>query len=69
MKLESVAKLGKKNKIMSKTFSNNVISKNYDVIAICLIYSQYGATQKPDSRRIVCKNYIFMKSNVLSYKI
>ena len=31
------------------------MSENYDVIAIILIYGQFGATWKPDSRHIVSK--------------
>ena len=41
------------------------MSENCDVIAIFWTYDQFGATWKPDSGRIVCKNYIFIKSNLL----
>ena len=41
---------------------------NYNVIIIFVIYSQFGAIRKPDSRLMVCKTYIFIKSNLLSYK-
>ena len=41
---------------------------NCDVIVIFLIYGQFGAIGKPDSRCIVCKTYIFINSNFLSYK-
>ena len=44
------------------------MSKNCDVIAIFSIYGQFGAIWKPDSGRIVCKTYIFINSNLLSYK-
>ena len=44
------------------------MSENCDVIAIFLIYSQFGATWKPDSGRIACKTYISTNSNLLSYK-
>ena len=53
---------------MSKKFDDDVMSKNCDVIDIFPIYGQLGATRKPDSGRIVCKTYIFIKSNFLSYK-
>ena len=33
-----------------------------------LIYGQFGAIWKKDSGRIVCKNYVFVKSDLLSYK-
>ena len=41
---------------------------NCDVSAIFLIYDQFGAMQKPDSRHIVYKTYIFINSSFLSYK-
>ena len=44
------------------------MSENYDVIVIFLIYDQFGAIRKPDSGRIVYKTYIFINSNLLSYK-
>ena len=44
------------------------MSENCDVIAIFPIYGQFGAIWKPDSGRIVCKTYIFINSNLLSYK-
>ena len=39
-----------------------------NVLEIFPIYGQIGATRKPDSGQIVCKTYIFVKSNLLSYK-
>ena len=68
MKLGPVTKLDKKNKIQLKTFDDDVISKKCDIIAIFPIYSQFGAIRKLDSGRIVCKTYIFIKINLLSYK-
>ena len=44
------------------------MSQNGDVIDIFPIYSQFGAIQKLDSGHIVCKTYIFINSNLLSYK-
>ena len=40
---------------MSKKFSDDVMPENCDVIAIFLIYNQFGATWKPDSRHIAYK--------------
>ena len=40
----------------------------FEVIIIFLIYGQLKAIQKPDSRCIVCKAYIFKYSNPLFYK-
>ena len=44
------------------------MSKNCDVIVIFPIYGQFGAIQKPDSGHIICKTYVFINSNLLSYK-
>ena len=44
------------------------MSENGDVIAIFPIYDQSGTIRKPDTGWIVCKIYIFIKSNLLSYK-
>ena len=44
------------------------MSSNCDVIVIFSIYNQFGAIQKPDSGGMVCKIYIFINSNLLSYK-
>ena len=67
MKLGPVTKRDKKNKTTSKEFDDYVISVNYEVIVIFLNYGQFGATQKPDSKHIVCKTYILINSNLLSY--
>ena len=68
MKLGPVTKLDKRNKTTSKKFDDDVMSKHCDVIAIFSIYGQFGAIWKLDSRLIVCKTYIFINSNLLSYK-
>ena len=44
------------------------MSVTCDVIVIFPIYGQFGAIRKPDSGRIACKIYIFIISNLLSYK-
>ena len=56
-----------REKATSKKFYD-VISEIYDVTDIFPIYSRSGAIRKPDSGRIVCKTYIFINSNFLSYK-
>ena len=58
----------KRNKSTSKKFDVDVMSENCNGIAIFPIYGQFGAIWKPDSGRIVCKTYIFIISNLLSYK-
>ena len=42
------------------------MSTNFDVIVIFLIFGQFGAIRKTDSRCIVCKIYIFINSNINS---
>ena len=44
------------------------MSENFDVIVTSPIYGQFGATPKPDSGRIVCKTYVCINNNLLSYK-
>ena len=68
MKLGPVTKLDKRNKTMSKKFGDDVTLANCDIIVIFLIYGQFGAIRKLESGRIVCKSYIFINSNLLSYK-
>ena len=65
MKLGPVTKLYKRNKTTSKEFEDHEVLKSCDVNDIFPIYSQFGAIQKPDSGRIVCKTYIFIDSNLL----
>ena len=68
MKLTPVTKLDKINKTTSKKINNDVISTNCDVIVIFRIYGQFGAIRKQHSGRRVCKTYIFIENNLLSYK-
>ena len=68
MKLGLVTKFYKRMKTTSQKIDDDVISANSDVIVIFLIYDQFGAIQKPDSGRIYCKTYIFINSDLLSYK-
>ena len=68
MKLESATKLDKRNKIKSKKINGDFISENLEVIVIFPIYGQFGAIRKPDSGRIICKTYVFIINNLLSYK-
>ena len=65
MNLGPVAKLDNKNKKTLKKFYDDVMSANCDVIVIFPIYGQFGAIQTPDSGRIVCKTYIFIKNNLI----
>ena len=68
MKLRSVAKLDKRNTAMSRKIDNDAVLASSDVIVIFPIYGQFGAIWRPDSGRMVCKTYIFINSNLLSYK-
>ena len=53
MKLGPVTKLGKKNKTLPKDFNDDLMSEKCDVFVI--------------SGRIVCKTYISININLLSY--
>ena len=68
MKLGPVTKLDKRNKTTSKKFDDDVMPENCDVIVFFWIYGQFGAIKKPDCGRRVCKTYVFINSNLLSYK-
>ena len=68
MKLGPVTKLDNRNKTTSKKNYDDVMSASCDVIVFFPIYGQFGAIRKPDSGCIVCKTYIFMSNNLLSYK-
>ena len=61
MKLGPVTAIDKRNTTTSKKFDG-------DVIVIFPVYVQFGAIQKPDSRRMICKTYSFVNGNFLSYK-
>ena len=58
----------KKKKTKKKKKNDDVISAHCYIIVIFPIYGQFGAIWKPDSRRMVCKTYIFNNSNLLSNK-
>ena len=60
MKLGPVTKRYKRNKATSKNFDDDII--------IFSIYDQFGVIRKPDSGRRVCKSYVFINNNLLSYK-
>ena len=68
MKLGPVTNLDNRNTATSKTFVDDIMLANCNVIVIFPIYEQFGAIWKPDSGRMVCKIYIFINSNPLSYK-
>ena len=67
MKFAPELKLTRETKQRQK-IDNDAILAYCEVIVICLIYGQSGAIWKPDSGCIVCKNYTFINSNLLSYK-
>ena len=68
MKIGPVPKIDKKNKTTSKKIDDDVMTEKCDIIAIFPIYVQFGAIRKPDSGRIICKTFIFINTNLLSYK-
>ena len=68
MKPGPVTKLDKRNIATSKKIDDDVMPASCDINVIFPFYGQFGAIRKIDSRFIVCKTYIFIKSNFLYYK-
>ena len=67
MKLGPVTKLDKRNTATLKNFDVDVMSSNCVIIVIFIIYGQPdGVNQNPDSERMDCKTYIFIKSFYLT---
>ena len=66
MKLGPVTKLDNKQNNVKKFDDDFVsfMSANCNDIVIFLIYSQFEAIWKPDSGRMVCKTYIFIKTDL-----
>ena len=60
-------KLGPVTKLEKKIY-DDVMSANCDFIVIFPISGQFGAIRKSDSGHLFCKIYIFIISNLLSYK-
>ena len=67
MKLGPAA-FDKKTKITSNKFDDDVMLANCDGIVIFPIYDQFGANRRLGFERIVCKIYMFINNNLLSYK-
>ena len=68
MKIGPVTKLDKRNKTTPKKFEGDAMSDYCDVIVIFPIFGQFGAIRRADSKRTVCKAYIFINGNFLSCK-
>ena len=68
MNIGPVTKLDKINTATSKKIDDDLMSTSCDGIVNFPIYGQFGAIQKLDSEYMVYKSYIFINSNLLSYK-
>ena len=69
MKLGPVTERDKGNTATSNKFDDEFMPVNCDVIVVVFsIYGQFAAIWKPDPGRMVYKTYIFINSNLLSYK-
>ena len=68
IKLGPVTRLDRGNTSTSKKIDDDVMSTDCDVIVFFLIYGQFATIRKPDSRCMVYKTYIFINSNLLSYR-
>ena len=69
MKFGPVTKHDKRENTPYKQFDGDAMPENCNIIVPFSVYDQFGAIWKSDSGRIVCKTYIFIKSNLLSHKI
>ena len=68
MKLGPVTKLDKRNATTLKISDDDHMIENYYLIVIFPIYGQFGVIRKTDFGRMLSKTYIFVSSNLLSYK-
>ena len=68
MKIGPVTKLVKGNTSTSEKIDDDVMSANCDVVALFSMYVQFAAIQKPDSKNMIFKTYIFINSDPLSYR-
>ena len=68
LKRGPVTKLDKRNTATSKKIYGDAMSVSFDVIVFFPIYGQFEATRRPDFGHMVYITYIFIKSNLLSYK-
>ena len=68
MNPRSARKLIKRNTTLLKNVDDDVVSANYEANVTFLIDGQIIAIQNPDSEAMVHNFYIFMKSNLFSYK-
>ena len=68
MKLEQQLNLTRERRQCQKKFNEDFVLVDFKIIVIFAIYDQFVPTRKPESGRIVCKSYIFIDSNLLSYE-
>ena len=70
MKPGPVTKIDKRNKRTSKKCDDEVMSLPLVIVKLFVatfqIYDRFGGIRKTDSGRIVCRTYVFSKSNLLS---
>ena len=68
IKLGSLTKLDKRNTAASKKFDDDIMSTKCDVFVIFQFCAQFGAIRKPGCGNMVHESYIFINSNLVSYK-
>ena len=68
MKLVQLSNLDKGNTVTSKKIYDDVMPGNYGIIINILIYSQFGAIRKLNSRWIVHNSSFFVNNNLSSKK-
>ena len=68
MKLGPVTRLDMRNTSILKNFVDDVMSANCDVVVFFSDLWPIAAIWKPDFGHVVYKTYIFINSNLLSYR-
>ena len=68
MKLGLVTKLDKRNAVTSKNLTMTSCRQIMTSLSFFSIYGLFGTIRKPDFECMVCKTYIFINGNLLSYK-
>ena len=67
MRFDQWLKLTREARELKKIY-DYVMSAKCNVIVFLPVYGQFAAIRKPDSGRIVYKTYIFINSDLSSYK-
>ena len=68
MKLGPVTTLDKKNMVTSKKLTMTLCQQIVTLFVTFPIHGHFGAIRKPNYEAMLCKTFIFVNNNLLSYK-